>query len=342
MKIAPAKQENFVKNPDKHYQGFLFYGPDEGRTRHLSLQLIRHFLGSPYDLLNLAEITGDSLSEDPAKLSDELSSFSLMGGDRAVLLRQATNDSAKVIEGALMSEPGPVWPLIVTAGDLRPSSKLRKLFEANKQTAAIACYHDDSRKVTQILAEEMRSRGITCEQGVIPLLAKTLGNDHAVTLQEIDKIDLYLGEKRHVTLATIETLSGDNRDHTLDELFHAICAGHGDLEATLTRCFNEALPPIAIYRMLSSHLQKLISIKTMIGAGMASKAAFTRHGVFFKQEPLIQQQIRYWNEPALRRAITAILEAEQQTKAGIVPAEMVCRNLLHKLSRHASRGKRAA
>lgn len=341
MKIAPAQQEAFVKTP-KECRAFLLYGPDEGRARSLSLQLVRKFLGQKFDPLNLTEITGESLSEDPARLTDELSSFTLMGGDRAVLLRHVSNDAAKIVEAALTGETPPVWPLIITAGDLRPTSRLRKFFEASKEFAALACYHDDARKVTQILAEEMRGRSISCEQGVIPMLASHLGNDHGITLQEIEKIDLFLGEERHLSMENALMLSGDNSDHTLDELFHAICSGAGNLETTLTRCFNEGMAPIAIYRMLSAHLQKLLSIQSMMANGMAQKAAFMRHGVFFKQEPLIGQQIRYWNKPALKRAIQAVLEAERQTKAGHLPAEMICRNLLHKLALHASQYARRA
>ena len=336
MKIAPAQQENFIKNPGD-CRAFLLYGPDEGQSRTQSRQLITHFLGAKYDPMDMTEITSDQLSEDPARLSDELGSFSLMGGDRLVVIRQASNDDAKLIEAALLSEPKPVWPLIVLAGDLRPTSKLRKLFEKESTLAAIACYRDDSRKITQVLAEALREHGITCEQGVIQMLSATLGNDRAITLQEIEKIDLYLGAERHLTSDVARMLCGDNRDHTLDELFHAVCGGGKGLEAALQRCFNENIQPIGIYRMLSSHLQKLLSIKTMIASGMAQKAAFTRHGVFFKQEPLISQQITHWNELALQRASTALLSTERDAKRGMIPPEMSCQHLLHKLARHASR-----
>ncbi|MDG1285958.1 MAG: DNA polymerase III subunit delta [Rickettsiales bacterium] len=335
MKIAPAQQESFFKNPGD-CRAFLLYGPDEGQIRTQSRQLIAHFLGQKYDTLDLTEIPADSLSEDPTRLSDELSSYTLMGGDRLVVLRQASSDNAKVIEAAILSEPKPVWPLIVLAGELRPTSKLRKMFEAEKSLAALACYRDDARKVTQVLAESLRERNITCEQGVIPMLAGSLGNDRAITLQEIEKIDLYLGEERHLSAELARKLSGDNKDHTLDELFHAVCGGKDGLENTLTRCFNENIQPIGIYRMLSSHLQKLLSIKAMMGNGIAQKAAFTRHGVFFKQEPLISQQIMRWNDPALRSAISALLEAEREAKHGALPPEMTCRNLMHRLSRHAA------
>lgn len=342
MKIAANQIEGFLKNPGT-VRGVLFFGPDEGSARAHSRKLCQHFLGANFDSFNLTEISAESLSDDPARLSDELSSFSLMGGNRVVLLRNASNEVADVVKSALLSEPAPVWPLIVLAGDLRPASKLRKLFEADKQMAAIGCYHDDARKVTQILSESLRQRNITCEQGVIPMLAASLGNDHAITLQEIEKIDLYLGEERHLSAETARALGGDNGDHTLDELFHTVCGGQNrGLEATLQRCFHENMQPIAIYRMLNAHLQKLLSIKSMIAEGTALKAAFTRHGVFFKQEPLITQQISRWTEGGLRRAISALLEAERDTKIGAIPSELTCRNLLHKLSLYAASNARRA
>jgi DNA polymerase-3 subunit delta len=334
MKITPAQQTRFLADPGK-CRAFLFYGPDEGQTRLLSLQLIRKFLGANYDPMDMTEISPESLSEEPARLADELGSFSLLGGDRLVWIRQASNDLAPIIERAILSDPAPLWPLIVLAGDLRPTSKLRKLFEKEDSMAAIACYQDDARKVTQLLSESLRERGITCEQGVIQQLSATLGNDRAITLQEIGKIDLYLGEERRLSLELAAELCGDNRDHRLDALFDAVCGGRADeLEATLDRCFLENLQPIGIYRMLNGHLQKLLSIQTMIEDGMVMKAAFTRHGVFFKQEAAITRQIQRWDRKGLQRAIAALLTAEEEAKAGIMPVELACKGLLHRLSRY--------
>lgn len=338
MKITPAQQESFLKAPDRAIKAILFYGPDEGQSRAHCLKLIKFYCGAVYDPINIAEIDGASLSEDPARLGDELSSFSLMGGDRVVWLRNASSDAATVVESALLGEPAPVWPLLITSGDLRPTSKLRKLFEKHSSLAAVACYRDESRKLTQILSEAFREKNITCEQGVIQMLAGNLGNDRGVTLQEVEKIDCYLGEERHLTMDLAMLLSGDNHEQTLDELFNSVCGGEvRKLEKRLNRAFHENIQPIAIYRMLSSHLQKLLSVKAMLAKGMAQKSAFMKHGIFFKQEPLIQKQLPLWNPESLKRAIFAVLEAEADTKAGQLPPEMICRNLMHKLARYSSR-----
>ncbi len=339
MKITPAQQQRFISAPGAA-KAFLIYGPDEGQSRSIAKQLTQHFLGKIFDSINLTELEADTLSDDPALLMDALNSYSLLGGNRVIVVRHANAAIADIIESALDVDSPPIWPLIITAGDLKPASKLRKFFESSKSYAAIACYKDDAKKVTQILAESFKERNIICESGVIAYLAESLGNDRAITLQEIEKIDLYLGEDRKLTMQIAELIAGDNGDHTMEDLFHAVCTGSNNLEDTLSRCFIENIQPIAIYRRFSPHLQKLLSIKLMAAQGMALKAVFMRHGVFFKQEPLISKQITCWNDASLKRAIQAILEAEESAKFEAIDSELYCRNLLFKLASYASSTRR--
>lgn len=337
MKLAAAQQSAFLQKPDPKIRGILLYGPDEGLIRQNRQQLLTSYLGKGYDPFNVTDISAEALHEDPARLQDELSSYSLMGDKQAITLRQAANDHTETIKQALLSSPPPEWPFIATAGDLRPTSKLRKLFESEALLAAFPCYRDDARKVTQVISEELRKREIRVDPGVIQILANSMGNDRSVTIQEIEKIDLYLGEERHLGDQTARMLCGDNQDHTLDELFDAVCGAQGNLEEIIIRCYQENMQPIALFRMLNSHLQKLLSIKIALAEGNAAKSVFMRHGVFFKQEAAVQKQVNRWSIIALERAISAILDAERETKRGILPAEMGCTQLLHQLSRYAAR-----
>lgn len=338
MKIAPRETKAFLGNPGQ-YAAILIYGPDEGQARDHARTLAKAVLGADYDPMNLVEMSGGQLKDDPARLADELNALSLLGGERLVVLRDPGNGLAPLIR-EMVVDGNPAAKLIVTAGELTPASKLRQLFEKEKTLAALACYRDEGRQLTQLIQEKFRERGITAEAEVIPYLAQQLGNDRGVTLAEIEKIDLFLGEERRLTLAQAILLSGDNAELTLDDLCHAVAGGQpAKLPGLLRRLYADGTQPIGIFRILHNHFQKLQTLQSMVAGGLSVDEAMKQLRIFFKQQPLLRAQLPRWSAAKILRAMDALLEGEKQVKrAGSANPEIICDSLLQRLSLSAARG----
>ena len=65
-------------------------------------------------------------------------------------------------------------------------------------------------------------------------LANHLGNDRGITLSEIGKIALYMGDDKEVTLDTAMELIGHNAAEGLEEICHAVACGDAEQQ---TICF---------------------------------------------------------------------------------------------------------
>lgn len=336
MKLTPRDVLSFIKSPAT-VRGCLIYGPDEGQVRDYSKQVITNVLGQDYDPLNLIELTDAQLKEDPARLSDELNSLSLMGGDRLVWLRDPGNGLAPLMK-EMVIDGSPTAYLLISGGDLKPTSKLRQLFEKEKQLAALACYRDDARQLQSLMQDRFRELQIQADRDVIPFLVSQLGNDRGVTLQEIEKIDLYLGDNRHLTLDDAALLLGDNSELTLDDVCHAVAGGQPKaLAPLLQRLYADGTQPIGVFRILHTHFQKLQQLQSLVASGTSLDMAFKQMRIFFKQQPLLRQQLSKWNQASLIRAMNALLEGEKTLKGGAVQPEIFCSQLLQRLSINAAR-----
>ena len=128
MKLGWKDIEPFVKKPNPKARAILVYGPDSGLMRERSAAMGKSAVADLNDPFNVAVLTGDILSEDPARLSDEAKAMSLMGGARLIRIEGASDKHTTLLKEYL-ADPSAENLVILEAGELTPRSTLRLLFE---------------------------------------------------------------------------------------------------------------------------------------------------------------------------------------------------------------------
>ncbi len=342
MKITKRDIDSFLCNPQR-YKAALIYGADEGQVRQYGRHICLRILGDDFDPLNLVELNGQQLAEDSAKLADELNALSLIGGKRVVWLREPLADAAALIK-EIMIDSGretEAW-LLVTAGELSAQSKLRTLFERQKDLAILACYHDEGRDLERFVSSELHRLGINAQAEVISHMAKMLGNDRAVTLSEIEKIDLYLGDERKLTFEQLEDLLGDNAQFTIYKLCNVVAVGDiSRLSDLLHKLYDSGVQPIGVLRVVYAHLQKLLQLHNLCSKGISVEQAMTQMRVFFKQKPEMRKQLSRWDMKNLRKMLDLLLSAECEIKTTDSScAAVICANILQQIALRAARAQR--
>ena len=101
MKLAWRDIAKFAEKPDPRALAVLIYGPDEGLVRERLIQLTKTVVEDPNDPFNIADLTADIVTDDPARLSDEARSISMLGGRRVVRLRGAGDSCANPCKSLL-------------------------------------------------------------------------------------------------------------------------------------------------------------------------------------------------------------------------------------------------
>ena len=160
MKLAANQATGYCAKPDVNAAGILLYGPEPMRIALLRQSLIKALIGeSGEEEMRLTRLPASELRKDPAKASDAMKAVSFFPGPRAVFIEEATELLSKPILAALEDwQPGDAQ-LIVTAGQLKPASKLRKAFEAHPTAKAAAIY--DTPPSRDDIERTLREAGIT-------------------------------------------------------------------------------------------------------------------------------------------------------------------------------------
>ena len=121
----------------------LIAGEDAAQVAARRADLIATLIGPQGESeMRLTRIPAGDLRADPAALIDAAKAVGFFPGPRAVLVDGATDGLTDTISGALAGWQKGDATIVVTGGDLKPKSGLRKLFESAKQAVAIILYDD--------------------------------------------------------------------------------------------------------------------------------------------------------------------------------------------------------
>ncbi len=337
MKIATKDIANFLKSPSQASKAILLYGPDSGLVRERALNIIHGLLGDPHDPMNLIELMEDQIKTDPARLFDEMSAYSLLGGGgpRVVYVRDAGDKLSETI-ASLFEDLKPTAYLILAADDLATSSSLRKACESSSDIAAVACYRDEGKSLDIVIRDYLEKAGIRASRDVLQFLASHSGGDRQVTIRELEKIVIFQGNDSYLTLENAVQLVGQNDFFSLDDLASAVALGQMHaIESYLKRLLLENVQPIAIIRGIQKHFQRLYQVKagTQENGSLEQAMAALRPPIYFKFAPLFRQHIARWNMQALARALVALLQAERDIKTTGSNAPILLSRALFRVAR---------
>ncbi len=336
MKIQAYKVDAFMKAPPANLAGVLFYGPDAGQVSEKAKIMAQQMVVDLDDPFLTALLDGEDVKEDPAKVQDELSAMAFGGGRRLLKIRDAGNAHAKTLTDAVETIPqgreADYAFLIVTAGELDTKSKLRALFEKDARLAALPCYTDDSRDLSQIVRTECQTVGILPERGVVEYLSAECQGDRLIAKNAVRKLALYVGGGQ-VTLEQAMACIRPVTEAQLDTISHALLAGNGAaVQEQVRRALLQGLQPVQMVRACLRATERLMLITAGMRAGQSFDLAIKPlwPPVFYKDKPLVQAQAnRYQRAPKRLQALhKALFEAEIQLKSTLLPPELTLNHAL--------------
>jgi DNA polymerase-3 subunit delta len=315
VKLGPKDMAGFLANPER-YRAVLVYGPDEGLIRERRKAVLEKVC-DVNDPFALTELAGDQVEKEPQKLYESLASFSLIGRPPVVWLRDGGGKVGPIILDAL-SEPKGNF-LLITAGELDSRNALRKAFEDRPELATLACYADEAETLERVIRGFFAKENIRCTPEALLYLRQHLGNDRGVTLSELEKIALYLGDEKELTPEALEVLVNDNTLLGLDDLAYALAEQNlRQLYSVMERMLQEDGHPVALLRGMVRTVERLLTARTLMAQGKTAEQAMQslRPPVFFKEKDRMRRALAKRSVIQLETLLAQLLAAERRCKRG--------------------------
>ena len=143
MKLPSRDVVSFFNSPPKGIRGVLIYGNEPMRVSEKREQFIKSLLGSNADEeMRLARISRENLKKAPEQAIDLCKAQGFFPGERALVIEEANETISDIIIKAVEAWKDGDATIVVTAGSLKPSSNLRKLFEQKRNTYSVPIYNN--------------------------------------------------------------------------------------------------------------------------------------------------------------------------------------------------------
>jgi DNA polymerase-3 subunit delta len=228
---------------------------------------------------------------------------------------------------------------VLEAPGLATRSRLRTLVEAAPDGAAVACYPEEGRALSDTIRTVLTEAGVVIDADALAWVADQLGADRVSTRAEAEKLALYAGSGGRVDLDAAMACVGDLAGLSLDDALFA--ATEGDVaraDRALEVALAEGATPVGVLRAGLMHLQRLHRVRLAVdeGSGTADAVRGARPPVFFRRVGAFSRAVELWASASLVAAMAGLAEAERACKRTGAPDAVLGRNAILALARRAA------
>ena len=317
MKLSGRNLASFFEAPPKGVMGVLIYGNDPMRVVSKRQKLIHAILGPNADEeMRLARISRENLKKSPEQAIDLCKAQGFFPGQRALLIEDANETVTDIIIKAFDAWNDGDAALIITAGSLKPSSKLRKFFEQQKNTFSAPVYDDPmTRPEIEKIISDAGIKNIT-QDSLNNLCQIALQLEPGDFKQTIEKLALYkLNDETSLTHQDISKCIPISNEAQIEEVLTVVLSGnHLNVNYIVSRLQSQGVLPVTLVIATTRHFKILFSIATN-PKGPSSGAAALRPPVYGPRRESLIKQAQKWGPEKLKRAIKIITATDLKLRS---------------------------
>lgn len=312
MKLSPRDAPGFLARPDPRVPGVLIYGNDAMRVAEKRQALIRNLIGPQGEAeMRLTRFPAADLRKDPAAALDAARAQGFFPGARAVLFEDATDAATEALKSALADWAGGDALLVVTAGQLNASSKLRKLFESDKRAFCLAVYDDPPNRAE--IESMLGDAGLASvpPEAMRDLVALAQILEPGDFRQTLTKIALYKhADPTPLTSDEIAALAPQGTEAAIDDMLDAVAEGRpADIAPLMARLTAQGVAPVTLCIGALRHF-RLMHVLTADPRGAAQAIGTLRPPVFGPRRDKLLRQAQRWRCERVEQALSEITETD--------------------------------
>ncbi|UWQ28907.1 DNA polymerase III subunit delta [Leisingera sp. M523] len=312
MKLSPREADGYFAKPDPGKTGILIYGADAMRVSLKRQQVLAALLGpGAEEEMRLTRLPGSDLRKDPAQLLDAVKAVGFFPGVRAVFVEGANDTATPAIATALEDwQPGDAQ-IVVTAGQLKATSKLRKAFEGHRNAYSVGIYDDPPSRAE--IERILGGAGIRDVPGDSMSALTDIANDIGPGdfSRMIEKLALYKhADSSPLSLEDIGAVAPQSTEAALDDVLNVVAeARSAEIGPLIRRLQAQGTNAVTLCIGATRHFRTLYTIAAAPG-GPAQGIGQLRSPLYGKRRDRMLRQAQNWGANRLETALTIITDTD--------------------------------
>ena len=308
MIIKSYELQKIRNNKNKIY---LFYGDNEGYKFNVIEEIfLKNF---KENILRYEE--SEILSNYESFISNLLNK-SFFEEKKLIIVSRVTDKIISLIDYIIDRNIDDIT-FILNSKNLDKKSKIRSLFEKNKDLVCIPFYPDDKKTLIPIAIDFFKKNKIPYSQEIINLIIERSSGDRKNLNNELEKILVLFHSKKKITLEEVLQLTNLSENYSISELTDNCLSKN--LKRTV-KIINEnnfsAEDCIIIIRSLLSKSKRLLKLKnnSISKKNVEEVISSYKPPIFWKDKEVVKKQIESWSVEESQKLIYEINNIELSIK----------------------------
>ena len=279
---------------------------------------------------------------DEKQIRDEIETFyenilsnSLFESSKTIIINRASDKIFETIKNLVDRNLNNI-KIIINAGILDTKSKLRSLFEKNKDLICIPTYPDNNNTLSKLAAVFFRKEKISISQQSINLIVEKCAGDRNNLNNELNKIKDYSVEKKQITSEQISKLVNLSENYALSELIdHCLAKNINKTINILSENNYNSDECIIILRTFLSKAKRILklAIEFEKNKDINKTINSAKPPIFWKDKDIIKIQLDKWKPTKIKELISGINDAELNIKKNYSNSVLIITNFILEKSR---------
>ena len=279
-----------IKIENKYF--FLFYGENQGhKNQIIEEKFKRKFKENTY-YYEESEIINNKNN-----FFNNILSKSFFENEKLIIINRATDKIKEILEEIIEKKVEDLV-IILNANILEKKSKIRSLFEKNKDTICVPFYEDNNQTLSAIVNNFFRERKIPISQQAINLVVGRARGDRQNIKNELEKIEYFTANKKTLKIKDLLKLTNLAENYNVSELIDACLSKNKKKTINILNENNYSLEDcILIIRTFLIKAKRLVRLSKEFGVTKNLDATISsfKPPIFWKEKDVIKQQVKSWS-----------------------------------------------
>ena len=307
---------------------FLVYGENEGLKKEVIQNLQKNLNG------NIDHYDESQILVDKELFYEKIFNQSLFEKEKLIIINRCSEKIYELIENILGKNISDT-KIILNANILEKKSKLRNLFEKDKELIVIPTYKDTSLSLLEIARKFFYNYKISISQEAINLLVSRCNGDRGHLKSELNKVLIYMHGKKNINLEEIYKLTNLSENFSINELVDNSLSKNYQKTSEIINESNYKLEDgIIILRTFLRRAKRLLNIYEKQNSNVSFDSLINDYKppIFWKDKPVVKKQLENWSKSKMEDLINNINKTETYLKKNSPIGLMLVFNFIYETS----------
>ena len=303
----------------------LIFGNNEG----IKDDIIKDFYLKKFD--------GEILKYDEQEIFNNKEEFlsslftkSLFETSKLIIISRGTDKLASLVTEILENTIEDV-KIIIKCSNLEKKSKLRNLFEKEKNIVCTPVYEDDNRSLNSLINTFLREQNISLSQEIKNILIERSKGDRINLKNELLKLKSLSISKHKLSTEDVLKLSNLAENYSVFELSDNYLAKNSKKVSNILNENNYSPEDcILIIRTILSKSKRLLKIRNEIdnNENIDQVISSFKPPIFWKEKDVVKKQAQSWSTEEVKKIILKVNDLETLVKKNSVNSILFVSNFV--------------